>query len=73
MVTLEELRRCRSWDDRRQLRCKRSYSEIVKCHEAQLIIQVPWLPLHGIQFRRISGDAWAYQQLAKTALKEMRL
>lgn len=35
--------------------------------------QVPWLPLHGIQFRRIGGDGWQYQQLAKTILREMRL
>lgn len=38
-----------------------------------LTIQVPWLPLHGIQFRRVGGDGWQYQQLAKTILREMRL
>lgn len=37
------------------------------------IVKVPWLPLHGIQFRRIGGDGWQYQQLAKTILREMRL
>jgi hypothetical protein len=35
--------------------------------------QVPWLPLHGIQFRRVGGDGWQYQMLAKTILREMRL
>ncbi|OBZ72952.1 hypothetical protein A0H81_06822 [Grifola frondosa] len=24
------------------------------------IVKVPWLPLHGIQFRRASGDGWQY-------------
>jgi serine/threonine protein kinase len=37
------------------------------------VVKVPWLPLHGIQFRRIGGDGWQYQQLAKTILREMRL
>jgi len=27
------------------------------------IVKVPWLPLHGIQFRRASGDGWQYQML----------
>ncbi|KAG1721894.1 Pkinase-domain-containing protein [Suillus lakei] len=26
---------------------------------------VPWLPLHGIQFRRAGGDGWQYQMLAR--------
>ncbi|TXT13675.1 hypothetical protein VHUM_01042 [Vanrija humicola] len=37
------------------------------------VVKVPWLPLHGIQFRRVGGDGWQYQQLAKTILREMRL
>ena len=38
------------------------------------IIKVPWLPgLHGIQFRRISGSAWQYSQLARTILNELKL
>ncbi|KAK1926273.1 hypothetical protein DB88DRAFT_481296 [Papiliotrema laurentii] len=37
------------------------------------VVKVPWLPLHGIQFRRVGGDGWQYQMLAKTILKEMRL
>ncbi|EIW67878.1 hypothetical protein TREMEDRAFT_72042 [Tremella mesenterica DSM 1558] len=37
------------------------------------VVKVPWLPLHGIQFRRVGGDGWQYQMLAKTILREMRL
>jgi len=38
------------------------------------IVKVPWLPgLHGIQFRRISGNAWQYSQLARTVLNELKL
>ncbi|ORX34603.1 hypothetical protein BD324DRAFT_636597 [Kockovaella imperatae] len=37
------------------------------------VVKVPWLPLHGIQFRRVGGDGWQYSMLAKTILKEMRL
>ncbi|KAL7418965.1 Serine/threonine-protein kinase [Cryptotrichosporon argae] len=37
------------------------------------VVKVPFLPLHGITFHRISGDGWQYQQLAKTILREMRL
>merc|ERR1712093_240737 len=38
------------------------------------IIKVPWLPgLHGLQFRRISGSAWQYSQLARTVLNELNL
>ena len=36
-------------------------------------IQVPWLPLHGIQFRRASGDGWQYQMLARRVLTELKL
>lgn len=32
-------------------------------------IQVPVLPLHGIQFRRVGGDGWQYQMLAKAILR----
>ncbi|KAI9507059.1 hypothetical protein F5148DRAFT_1276345 [Russula earlei] len=34
---------------------------------------VPWLPLHGIQFRRASGDGWQYQMLARRVLTELKL
>ncbi|ODN96944.1 hypothetical protein I350_07919 [Cryptococcus amylolentus CBS 6273] len=37
------------------------------------VVKVPVLPLHGIQFRRVGGDGWQYQMLAKTILREMRL
>ena len=36
-------------------------------------IQVPWLPLYGIQFRRVSGDGWQYQMLARRVLTELKL
>ncbi|KAH9955992.1 KA1 domain/Ssp2 C-terminal domain-containing protein [Russula dissimulans] len=37
------------------------------------IVKVPWLPLHGIQFRRAGGDGWQYQMLAQRVLMELRL
>ncbi len=37
------------------------------------MLQVPWLPLHGIQFRRASGDGWQYQMLARRVLTELKL
>ncbi|KAJ7025162.1 hypothetical protein C8F04DRAFT_968128 [Mycena alexandri] len=37
------------------------------------IVKVPWLPLHGIQFRRASGDGWQYQMLARRVLTELKL
>ena len=37
------------------------------------VIKVPWLPLHGIQFRRASGDGWQYQMLARRVLTELKL
>ena len=38
-----------------------------------LFFQVPWLPLHGIQFRRAGGDGWQYQMLARRVLTELKL
>ena len=38
-----------------------------------LPFQVPWLPLHGIQFRRAGGDGWQYQMLARRVLTELKL
>lgn len=35
--------------------------------------QVPWLPLHGIQFRRAGGDGWQYGMLARRVLTELKL
>ncbi|KAH9975140.1 hypothetical protein BGW80DRAFT_1225478 [Lactifluus volemus] len=37
------------------------------------IVKVPWLPLHGIQFRRAGGDGWQYQMLARRVLTELKL
>jgi len=37
------------------------------------IVKVPWLPLHGIQFRRASGNGWQYQMLARRVLTELKL
>ncbi|KIY44656.1 Pkinase-domain-containing protein [Fistulina hepatica ATCC 64428] len=37
------------------------------------IVKVPWLPLHGIHFRRAGGDGWQYQMLAKRVLTELKL
>lgn len=37
------------------------------------IVKVPWLPLHGIQFRRTSGDGWQYQMMARRVLTELKL
>ncbi|KAH7100392.1 Pkinase-domain-containing protein [Auriculariales sp. MPI-PUGE-AT-0066] len=37
------------------------------------VVKVPLLPLHGIQFRRVSGDAWQYQMLARRVLTELKL
>ncbi|TFY77257.1 hypothetical protein EWM64_g6752 [Hericium alpestre] len=37
------------------------------------IVKIPWLPLHGIQFRRASGDGWQYQMLARRVLTELKL
>jgi len=37
------------------------------------VVKVPFLPLHGIQFRRIGGDAWQYQMLARRVLTELKL
>ncbi|KAK1225521.1 Serine/threonine-protein kinase [Marasmius sp. AFHP31] len=37
------------------------------------IVKVPWLPLHGIQFRRLGGDGWQYQMLARRVLTELKL
>ncbi|KAL0569877.1 Serine/threonine-protein kinase [Marasmius crinis-equi] len=37
------------------------------------VVKVPWLPLHGIQFRRQGGDGWQYQMLARRVLTELKL
>ncbi|KAH8105209.1 Pkinase-domain-containing protein [Cristinia sonorae] len=37
------------------------------------IVKVPLLAIHGIQFRRASGDGWQYQMLARRVLTELKL
>ncbi|PPQ65043.1 hypothetical protein CVT26_015739 [Gymnopilus dilepis] len=37
------------------------------------VVKVPWLPFHGIQFRRMGGDGWQYQMLARRVLTELKL
>ncbi|TCD61589.1 serine/threonine-protein kinase KIN2 [Steccherinum ochraceum] len=37
------------------------------------IVKVPLLSIHGIQFRRASGDGWQYQMLARRVLTELKL
>ncbi|GAA6000382.1 uncharacterized protein JCM10292_001486 [Rhodotorula paludigena] len=38
------------------------------------LVKMPLLPgIHGLQFRRIGGDAWQYQQLARRVLQELKL
>ncbi|KAF9530809.1 hypothetical protein CPB83DRAFT_850357 [Crepidotus variabilis] len=37
------------------------------------VVKVPFLPLHGIQFRRLGGDGWQYQMLARRVLTELKL
>ncbi|SPO02651.1 related to serine/threonine-specific protein kinase KIN1 [Cephalotrichum gorgonifer] len=38
-----------------------------------LIVKVPLLSLHGIQFKRMSGNTWQYKSMAEQILKEVRL
>ena len=37
------------------------------------IVKVPLLSLHGIQFKRMSGNTWQYKSMADQILKELRL
>ncbi|KZT58038.1 Pkinase-domain-containing protein [Calocera cornea HHB12733] len=37
------------------------------------VVKVPLLPLHGIQFRRVGGNGWQYQMLARRVLTELKL
>jgi len=49
-----------------------SGSELVVRFEIN-ILKVPLLPLYGIQFRRVGGDGWQYQMLARRVLTELKL
>lgn len=37
------------------------------------IVKVPLLSLHGIQFKRLTGNTWQYKSMAEQILKELRL
>ena len=37
------------------------------------IVKVPWFSLHGVQFKRVSGDSWQYKSLASKILSELNL
>ncbi|KAF2120494.1 serine/threonine protein kinase-like protein Kin1 [Lophiotrema nucula] len=38
-----------------------------------LIVKVPLLQLHGIQFKKVEGGTWQYKNMAQTILAELRL
>ncbi|KAI8631082.1 hypothetical protein F5Y19DRAFT_463452 [Xylariaceae sp. FL1651] len=38
-----------------------------------VIVKVPLLSLHGIQFKRIEGNTWQFKNMADQILKELRL
>jgi hypothetical protein len=37
------------------------------------VVKVPVISLHGIQFKRLSGNTWQYKNMADQILKELRL
>lgn len=37
------------------------------------VVKVPWFSLHGVQFKRISGNSWQYKSLASKILSELKL
>jgi hypothetical protein len=38
-----------------------------------LIVKVPLLQLHGLQFKKVDGGTWQYKTMAQTILEELRL
>ena len=38
-----------------------------------IIVKVPILTLHGLQFKRMAGNTWQYKNMADKILKELRL
>ena len=38
-----------------------------------LVVKVPLLSLHGIQFKKVDGGTWQYKSMAQTILGELRL
>ncbi|KAJ1555039.1 serine/threonine-protein kinase KIN2 [Nowakowskiella sp. JEL0078] len=37
------------------------------------IVKIPWLSLHGVQFRNVSGDTWQYKKICTKILQTIRL
>jgi len=38
-----------------------------------VIVKVPIVSLHGVQFKRVGGDTWQYKTMAEQIVKELRL
>lgn len=38
-----------------------------------LLVKVPILSLHGVQFKKVDGGTWQYKNMAQTILNELRL
>jgi len=38
-----------------------------------LVVKVPLLSLHGLQFKKVEGNTWQYRRMADTILQELRL
>lgn len=38
-----------------------------------LVVKVPFLSLHGLQFKKVDGGTWQYKRMAETILTELRL
>ena len=38
-----------------------------------LVVKIPLLSLHGLQFKKVDGGTWQYKRMAETILKELRL
>ncbi|KAL2119701.1 hypothetical protein VTJ04DRAFT_6662 [Mycothermus thermophilus] len=38
-----------------------------------VIVKVPIVSLHGVQFKRVGGDTWQYKAMAEQIVKELRL
>ena len=37
------------------------------------IVRMPLLALHGVQFKKITGDVWQYKAIAQEILGQLRL
>ena len=38
-----------------------------------LIVKVPIVSLHGVQFKRVGGNTWQYKAMAEQIVRELRL